>query len=273
MSGPTDVSGETRLYGIVGDPIAQVRSPAAFNAHFAKLGLDAVFLPFHVRADGLAAAMEGFRSLRNLDGLVITVPHKFAFAELADELGDGARLVGAINALRRTADDRWIGELFDGIGFVEGLRAGGYEPAGKSFLIIGAGGAGSAIGSALLPARASRVTIADAVPERAEVLCRKLAAAGPEVAVEAVGPNPDPDGYDVVANATPLGMCEDDPLPIDPDRLSARALVADAIMKPAVTRLLREAEKRGCRVQPGQYMLDNQFPQIVKFLGLPGGAA
>ena len=271
MSGPTDISGTTRLYGIVGDPIDQVRSPAAFNAHFAKLGLDAVFLPFHVHAEGLAAAMAGFRSLRNLDGLVITVPHKFAFAELADELGDGARLVGAINALRRTDDDRWIGELFDGIGFVESLRASRYEPAGKSFLIIGAGGAGSAIGSALLPAGASRITIADAIPERAESLRRKLATAAPEVAVEAVGPNPDPDGYDVVANATPLGMRKEDPLPVDPDRLSDATLVADAIMKPAVTRLLREAEKRGCRTQPGQHMLDNQFLQIVKFLDLPGG--
>ena len=263
------ISGTTRLFGIVGDPIAQVRSPQLFNAHFAERGVDAVFLPLHVLADGVEAAFAGFAALANLDGLVITIPHKPAFATLVHDLGPHARRVGGVNAIRRVAPGRWAGELFDGLGFVEGLRGQGIDPTGLSFLVFGAGGAGGAIAGALLDVAPGRIAVTDPLPGRAEALSRRLREAVPDFAVETVGSDVDPAAFDVVVNATPLGMGADDPLPVDPDRLRPGTLVAEAIMKPPVTRLLREAENRGCRIQPGAHMLDSQFGPMLDFFGLP----
>lgn len=263
------ISGTTRLYGIVGDPIAQARSPQLFNAHFAERGVDAVFLPLHVLPADAETMFAGFEALANLDGLVITIPHKSAFAALATEVGPHGRRVGAINAMRRIAPGRWEGELFDGLGFVEGLRSQGIDPTGLSYLIFGAGGAGAAITGALLDVAPRRIAITDPMPGRTEALSRRLLSEVPDFAVETVEPDTDPAAFDVVINATPLGMRTDDPLPVDPARLRPGMLVADAIMKPPVTRLLREAEKRGCRIQPGAHMLDGQFAAMLDFFGLP----
>lgn len=263
------ISGTTRLYGIVGDPIEQVRSPAVFNAHFAQRGIDAVFLPLHVGAPAIEAALAGFAALTNLDGLVITIPHKMAFAALMEEVGPHGRLVGAVNAVRRRSTGGWEGELFDGLGFVEGLRGQGVDPAGLSFLVFGAGGAGAAISGALLGVAPARIAITDPIPGRAEALCRKLRREAVASVVAQSGADVDPAAFDVVVNATPLGMKADDPLPVDPDRLRPGTLVCEAVMKPPVTRLLREAEKRGCRTQPGRHMLDGQFPLFLDFFGLP----
>lgn len=262
------ISGTTRLFGIVGDPIAQVRAPDSFNAHCRERGIDAVMLPLHVRPDGVTAAFAGFKALANLDGLVITVPHKFAFAELMDDLGPHAARTRAVNAARRNADGRWTGELFDGIGFVEGLRTAGIDPTGKSFLVYGAGGAGTAISSALLDVDPARITVTDTVAEKARSLCRTLRAAASNPPLEAAD-DPDPAGFDIVVNATPLGMKEDDPLPFDPARMAPGAIAAEAVMKPPITPVLREAERRGLRIHPGIHMLDGQMMLFMKFFGLP----
>lgn len=269
MTTPPQISGTTRLYGIVGDPVEQVRSPAVFNAHFAERGVDAVFLPLHVGTAGIEAALAGFAALANLDGLIVTIPHKLAFAALMDEVGPHGRLVGAVNAVRRRPAGGWAGELFDGLGFVEGLRGQGIDPAGLSYLVFGAGGAGAAIAGALLSVAPDRVAIADPVPGRAKELCRKLRTSAPHLAIEPTGPEVAPSAFDVVVNATPLGMKADDPLPVDPGQLRPGMLVCEAVMKPPVTRLLLEAEKRGCRIQPGCHMLDGQFPLFLDFFGLP----
>lgn len=263
------ISGTTRLYGIIGDPIQQVRSPLLFNGHFAERGIDAAFLPLHVRPGDVAAAFAGFEALTNLDGLVVTIPHKAAFAALVNEMGPHGQRVGAINAMRRTGPHHWIGELFDGLGFVGGLRGQGIDPTGLSFLIVGAGGAGAAIAGALLDIAPSRIAVTDTAPGRADALARRLRASVPDFVVEVVEPAIDPAAFDVVVNATPMGMKADDPLPVDPARLRPGTLVAEAIMKPPVTRLLREAEKRGCRIQPGAHMLDSQFGLILDFLDIP----
>jgi len=263
------ISGTTRLYGIVGDPIDQVRSPEVFNAQFTARGVDAVFLPLHVRPAEVQSAFKGFTALANLDGLIITVPHKMTFAGLVDELGPRARVVNAVNTLRRMADGRWIGELFDGVGFVEGLRARGVDPSGLSYLVVGAGGAGSAISAALLEAAPKRVAITDTVSGKAAALCAALARAVAGCPVAEAGPDIDPAAFDVVVNATPLGMKEDDPLPVDVARLRPGTLVAEAVMKPPVTRLLREAARQGCHTHPGHLMLDSQVSLVLDFFGIP----
>ncbi|MDE2006181.1 MAG: shikimate dehydrogenase, partial [Rhodospirillales bacterium] len=120
MSGPAAampaISGRTRLFGIVGDPIAQVGSPGAFNPRIAALGADAVLVPLHVPAASFETAMAGLMRLGNLDGLLVTVPFKQRALPLADRVCPVAALVGAANALRRDADGRWTADMFDGVG-------------------------------------------------------------------------------------------------------------------------------------------------------------
>ncbi|MBL6946879.1 MAG: shikimate dehydrogenase [Rhodospirillales bacterium] len=263
------VSGKTRLYGIVGDPIEQVAAPEAFNPYFAENEIDAVMLPVHVRPDDVRAALDGFAAIANLHGLIITIPHKFAFAELMDEMGLHGQLVGAVNAIRQKPDGTWIGDLFDGIGFVEGLRTEGIDPNGKSFLIYGAGGAGTAIGGALLDVLPSRISIFDPVPGKAERLCEILRKAAPTTVIEAADAQANPADYEIVVNSTPLGMKESDPLPFNPDRLIAANIVAEVVMKPPITPILKEAKKRGCRIHPGRHMLQGQFFPFLRFFGLP----
>ena len=273
MRESTRITGTTRLYGIVGDPIAQVRLPEVMTPLFAERKIDAVMLPLHVRPDGVEAAFAGFTALANLDGLIITVPHKFAFARLAGNLGPRASLTGDANILRRRPEGGWEGDLYDGLGFVEGMRSQGIDPDEKSYLVVVSGGAGTAIAAALLETRPKRIAVSDIDPDRATHLSAVLGKAAPELTggpltIESLGPDPDPSGYDVVVNATPLGMRDDDPLPFDPSRLSPGAIAAEAIMKPPVTRVLREAEERGHRVHPGRHMLDTQIDLFLEYWGL-----
>jgi len=260
------MTGHTRLFGIVADPITHVVAPQTFGAVFAERGIDAMMLPFHVRPDRVKDAFTGFKALANLDGLVVTVPHKFAFARLMDDLGPHARRTGAVNVVRCNPDGRWFGELFDGLGFVEGLRSRGISPAGKSFLIYGAGGAGTAIVSALLTERPSRIVVTDVAAGKAEAMCRALAVEAPGLALEATT-TPDPAGFDIVVNATPMGLEEDPRMPFDPSRMKPDAVAAEVIMMPPVTRLLEDARRRGLRTHEGSLMLRGQLELMLGFFG------
>ena len=261
------VTGTTRLFAIIGDPIAQVRSPEVFAALFAARGIDAVMVPMRVAPADLETALSGLAAIANLEGLIATVPHKIACARLARALGPVARLAGGANALRRHPDGGFEGEMFDGIGFVAALRAAGEDPAGKRVLVVGAGGVGSAIAAALLREGPARLALVDVARERAQALADRLRGAGGATAVE-VASTPEPAGFEIVVNATPLGMRPDDGLPLDPERVDPGALVADVIMKPPRTRLLERAASRGCRVLEGRHMLDRQAPLIADYFGL-----
>ena len=262
------ITGKTALCGIIGHPIGHVRVPMAFNERFARDGIDAVSLPFDSRPEHFEAAIGGLRALENLRGFVVTAPHKQAMVGLCDEVVGEARLVGAVNTVRRDCDGRLIGDLFDGRGFVEGLLAHGHAVAGKRVFLYGAGGAGNAVAFALARAGVGSLTIANRTAERAEDLARRVAAAYPGVRV-GTGPK-DARGYDIAANATSVGLGEDE-MSFDVSALDASTLVTEVIMKPDKTALIRAAEARGCPVQQGRYMLDYQMDLIFDFMRL--GAA
>ena len=257
------ITGATRLLGILADPIAHVRTPEVLNARFAETGVDAVMVPMHVGPEGLGQAWEGLRQLRNLAGLVVTVPHKVAVTSLCDELLPNARLVGAANAIHRLPDGRFVGEMFDGLGFVEGLRRQGRDPRGRSALLIGAGGAASAIAFALADAGVSRLLIANRSRDKAERLAAEVAAAFP--AVETGASEADPRGHELVINGTSLGLKPEDALPLDPNLLAPSTTVAEVIMRPARTRLLEEAAARGCPTHEGLHMLQAQIDLLARF--------
>ena len=261
----SDISGRTRLFAIVADPVGHVRTPEVFNARFAARGADAVLVPLHVDAAGLPAAFAAFRGMKNLGGVVVTVPHKTAALALCDEVSETARAVGAVNTVRREPDGRLVADMFDGEGFLAGLRSQGIEPEARRVYLAGAGGAANAIAFGLARAGVARLTIANRTARRAEELVARIRARYPRLDAGVGGPNPA--GHDLVVNATSLGMREGDPLPLEAGGLAAGATVAEIIMKPERTPLLLEAARRGCRVHLGRHMLDCQIELMARFMG------
>lgn len=260
------ITGCTRLFAVIGDPVAQVMAPELMNRLFAERGVDAVLLPIEVTANDLAAVVDGLKRTGNLDGFLVTVPHKLALGRQADRLSDAASLSGSVNAMRREPDGSWLGDNFDGQGFVRGLLGAGHTVAGKRFTLVGAGGAGVSIAAAVLGAGAAAMSIVDVDRSRAKALAARLNDRWTDRARAADAPDA---ASDVVVNATPLGLRENDPLPFALDGLGAETVIADIIMKPAETRLLREAAARGLRTHPGLPMLIEQIPLYREFFRIP----
>ncbi|WP_445505292.1 shikimate dehydrogenase family protein [Microvirga sp. G4-2] len=260
----TEITGRTAIWGILADPIHQVKTPQALNALMNARGVDGILIPFHVGASDLDTLVAGLKAMRNLKGFVVTVPHKTAIVDLCDDVSEQARAIGAVNTVRREVDGRLVGEMLDGAGFVAGLRQGGIKPGGRSVFLAGAGGAANAIAFALAEAGVSRLTIANRTRSKAEDLKQRLAEHYPSVPVE-IGTT-DPSGYEIVVNATSLGLKEGDSLPLDVTRLTPDQIVAEIIMQPETTALLAEAKERGCRIHHGKPMLACQLELMAEFM-------
>ena len=259
------ISGTTRIYAILGDPIGHVRTPISFNAYFAERGRDAICIPLQIPAEAFDTCLAGLKAMPNLDGLVVTAPHKAAVMRFCDTVEPGARLVGAVNTIRRTHDGGFAGAMLDGHGFVTGLQRQGHKVRGKSVFIVGAGGAASAIGFALAEAGAREVRFRNRTASRAMELAARIAAAFPHCATSV---DTMPRHAEIAVNATPLGLQPGDPLPMELASLQPGTLVAEVIMKPAVTPLLVAAAAAGFATHVGQHMLDNQLDLMFDFLGL-----
>jgi len=254
--------GETRVFLILGDPIAQVKAPRGISLAFAERGVNGVLLPAQVTAGALDTLVAGLRYLRNLDGLVVTVPHKFAMLRHCATLTERARLLGSVNLLRRNPDRGWHGDMSDGAGMLGAIEAAGGVVRGARALLVGAGGAGSAIGLALVDAGVAALAIHDEDASRRDRLVALLQGRGAEVAAGSA----DPTGCALVVNATPAGMRPGDPLPVDPALLEEGAFVADVITMPEVTPLLAAARARGCGTATGGGMFQAQQVVIADFL-------
>lgn len=257
------VSGKTRLFGIVGHPIEQVRSPEMITAELKRRGHDAVLVPMHVLPEDFDACVTALMRVQNLGGLVFTIPFKARACALAAELGAQAKLVGAVNALARGADDRWHADIFDGVGCVEAFRRRGIGFRGRHVLLLGAGGAGSAIASAIGFEHPASLRIFDVDAERAQALAARLASACPDVALSSGAPAID--GIDILLNASPVGMLDDARLPVPLSTLPRTLVVFDAIVKPERTPLLALAESCGCTTVRGREMMRGQIARMVDF--------
>ncbi len=255
------LTGATRVIFIVGDPIAQVKSPAGVTAGLRAAGRDAVVVPAQVAPRDLAAWMEAVHRMPNCDGVIVTVPHKFAALELCAEATPRARSIGAANVLKRCPGG-WLGDMCDGEAHVTALRAAGFDPRGKRALLVGAGGAGSAIAHALVDAGVAVLALHDADASRREALAAKLRRYG-SVALETG--SADPAGFDLATNATPAGMRAEDPLPIDVQRLAPSTFVSDVVTVPAVPPLIEAARARGCGTLTGSGMFEAVRRLIVDF--------
>ena len=263
MTGGPGITGATRLYAIVGDPITQVRSPEVFTRKFAEEGIDAVLVPAHVRADRFDDVVPALMALANLDGLLVTVPFKARMVRYAKRLGATAQCIGALNALRREADGTWTGDMFDGAGFVRGAQNKQHRLQGRRVALFGAGGAGSAIACALAEAGVASIAIIDPVPGRGQALIEKLRPAFPACALASAATRPPV--TDMVVNASPIGMKADDGLPGDIGRLSSDALVGDVVVLATQTRLIEEAQRAGCGWVNGRDMHAGQIAALAGF--------
>jgi shikimate dehydrogenase len=265
------ITGTTRLYAIIGDPIVHVRTPMAFNDYFAANGIDAVCLPIHIDRNELNNGWTGLKSIRNLDGFIVTAPHKAGSGELCDVLDEDGARTRVVNTVRRERDGSFTGTLLDGRGFVAGLRASGHDVRGRRVYMAGAGGAGTALAFALADSGVSALTIHNRTTEKAEVLVDRIAAMFPDCCAR-LG-NENAAGHDVVINATSLGLHPDDKFSFDLTSADPRALFAEVVMKPEFTPLLLAAKQRGHEVHSGIHMLNGQLEMMMAFFGLSASAA
>jgi len=261
------IRGTTTLIAHVGYPTESFKAPMIYNPYFEQQGIDAVVMPMGVKADDYPQVFASLMKLTNLLGLLVTMPHKVTTVGLVDEVTPTARIAGACNAVLRRPDGRLVGDMFDGAGFVRGVQRKGLTLAGARALVVGCGGVGCAIAASLAAAGLGGISLFDASPAPADGLADRLRQHYPELDV-ATGSN-DPAGYALVVNATPMGMNDGDPLPVDVDRIAPGTFVGEVVMKQEMTAFLRAAQARGCRFQVGTDMLFEQIPAYLEFFGFP----
>lgn len=261
------INGATRLYAIVGDPIAQVRSPEILTGRFAALGANAVLVPVHIPAGRFESVMPTLLQLGNLDGVLVTIPFKTRVLPFASRLGATARCIGALNALRREADGSWSGDMFDGAGFVNAAVRKGERVRGRRVALFGAGGAGSAIACALAEAKAASIALIDTDAAKAHALVRRLHPAFPETALHVASSVPG--DTDMIVNATPVGMQPGDGMPARLGALQPGTVIGDVVITASPTALIRHAMAHGCPWVDGKDMHSGQVEAIIDFFS-PG---
>jgi len=259
------ISGKTRLIAHIGYPTEAFKAPLIYNPWFDAQGIDAVVVPMGVRAGDYPAALKAIFRMTNVHGALVTMPHKVTTVGLVDATTTTVKIAGSCNAILKRSDGTLLGDMFDGAGFVRGLKRKGFRFAGARCLVVGAGGVGSAIAASLAEAGVAVIALFDVASASALALAERLREHYPPIDVQIR--SSDPAGYDLVVNATPLGMKEGDPLPFDAARLSPATFVGEVVMKQEVTPLLAAARSRGCPTQVGTDMLFEMIPAYLEFFG------
>ena len=258
-----NLNGRTRLFPLLGDPIVYARSPDWLSERMSKRGMNMISLPMEVPEGSLATVLAGLSATKNVDGFSLTMPHKIVGYAHCATLSETSRLVGVVAAVRRNKDGSWHGHTTDGEAFVKAQVTNGARIEGARVLVLGAGGAGSAIIISMLDAGASEVVVNDVDAARArrivELLKEKV---GDRIRV---GSN-DPTGFDVVSNATSMGMADGDPLPLDAAKLAPSMFVGDVVAGHGETALIKAAREAGCRTADGDAMVIAVLDVMCDFL-------
>lgn len=261
------INGKTRIFGIIGDPIEQVRSPEMVTWEFHQRQHNAVLIPIHIAQNDFEEVVPDIMRMRNLDGLIFTIPFKVKAIGLAQTLGAQASLVGAINAIKRQSNGEWCGEIFDGLGCVEAFKRRGFGIKDRRIQLIGLGGAGSAICVAVAQERPSLMRLFDLNEHSADQMLKLVKQISPQTVVEVGAPRCD--DIDVLMNASPVGMLTDARLPLAVDALNKDLVVFDAIVTPENTPLLKLAQHCGCEVVRGREMMLGQIYKLVDYFLAP----
>ena len=265
------INGNTEIIAHIGYPTHTFKSPMIYNPWFEETGINAVVVPMGCKPEHFGPFLKAVFSLENIRGALITMPHKVAVLGLLDEVTATVRVAGACNAVKKLADGRLVGDMFDGAGFVRGVQRKGFDLTGKRVLVVGTGGVGSAIAASLAGAGIAAISLFDVNADSCTALAQRLQDNCPQIEVQ-TGSN-DPAGHDLVVNATPMGMNEGDPLPMEVSRLSPETFVGEVVMRAETTAFLAAAQARGCRTQVGTDMLFEQIPAYLEYFGLPSTTA
>ena len=261
------ICGTTALIAHLGYPTEAFKAPMIYNPYFEQAGIDAVVVPMGVRADDYPGVLASLFKLTNIHGALITMPHKVITTGLLDELTPTALVAGACNAILRRPDGSLLGDMFDGAGFVRGVLRKGLVLRGARVLVVGSGGVGCAIAASLAAEGIAAIALYDTHGPSAEGLAQRLRHHYPALLVSTG--STDPVGFNLVVNATPMGMNAGDPLPLDVARLEPSTFVGEVVMKTEMTAFLAAAKARGCAVQVGSDMLFEQIPAYLEFFGFP----
>lgn len=265
------ITGTTRVFFVLGDPVAQVRAPEVYNHLFQRHGIDAAMVPLKLPAAALPGFLQQGMAADNIGGFLATIPHKAALCDALKPSDPVAQVAHAVNAVKRHADGRLEAALFDGIGFVKGLDHFGIRVEGQRVLVVGAGGGGHAVAAAIALRKPALLAVFNRGRERAASLVERLK---PLVGAAArVAESNDPAGYDLVVNCTSQGLKPDDAMPFDPARVDGGAAVVDIIMSRQPTPVLRACRERGIRAEAGFEMLVQQIPEVVRFFGFDAVSA
>jgi shikimate dehydrogenase len=259
------INGNTELIAHIGYPTHTFKSPMIYNPFFEKHGINAVVVPFGCKPEDYPAFLKSVFTLTNVRGALITMPHKVVTVGLLDEVTPTVKVAGACNAVKRLPDGRLVGDQFDGAGFVRGVLRKGLKLDGARVLVVGSGGVGCAIAASLAGAGIAHISLYDVNTASAEALGQRIRDNYPAIDVK-TGSN-DPAGFDLVVNATPMGMNEGDPLPLDVSRLDPATFVGEVVMRTEMTAFLTAAAARGCKVQVGSDMLFEMIPAYLEYFG------
>ena len=261
------INGNTELIAHIGYPTHSFKSPMIYNPFFEKEGINAIVVPMGCKPEDYPVFLKSVFTLTNIRGALITMPHKVVTVGLLDEVTPTVRVAGACNAVKRLPDGRLVGDQFDGAGFVRGVQRKGLNLTGARVLVVGSGGVGCAIAASLAGAGIAHISLFDVHTAAAEALGQRIRDNYPAISV-ATGSN-DPAGFDLVVNATPMGMNEGDPLPLDVGRLDPKTFVGEVVMRTEMTAFLTAAAARGCKVQVGSDMLFEMIPAYLEYFGFP----
>ncbi len=260
------IDGHTELIAHIGYPTHSFKSPLIYNPYFEHEGINALVVPMGCRAEHYPTFLKSVFQLTNICGALITMPHKVTTVGLLDEVSPTVKVAGACNAVKRDGQGRLVGDMFDGVGFVRGVQRKGFDLTGKRVMVLGSGGVGSAIAASLATESIKTISLFDIHTASMEGLAERLKHEYPKLEVQ-IGSN-DPDGHDLVVNATPMGMNAGDPLPMDVSRISPSAFVGEVVMRTEMTAFLLAAQQQGCQIQKGSDMLFEQIPAYLEYFGL-----
>ena len=259
----------TKIYGCIADPIDHVKAPTLFTSIFKTKNIDAVMIPLHVSSTNLHNLIETLKGINNFQGMTVTIPHKFAVVRLCDCLDREAETTQAVNWIKFDHNRKLIGNNFDGKGFIKGFLSQSYTFVDKIVCLFGAGGAAVAIASSLANEGIKELRLVNRDVNKAIELKKRINIINKDLKISVFFTyDYNISDCDIIINATSLGLNKNDKLPFEINSSPTNCIIADIIMQPEETELLKQAKLSGRPIHYGKNMIESQIDLVGRFLNL-----